>query len=93
MKLKPLNGNVLVEPLRNQTEKIFAESDSRKDLQYALVRALPPDPIILMVTEDKVEVILKVGDKVVYNPRSLTVIVVKDEALGMVHERNLIAVE
>ena len=84
--IKPINGNVLVEPLRNQTEKIFKESDSRKDLQYALVVAIPPEGVIL-----EKDLKLEVGDKIVYNPRTLTNLVFKDKLYGMVHRFNILA--
>lgn len=85
--MKPLNGNILVKPIRNQTEKIFQEGDSRKDLQYATVEALPHEPIILSGGKA-----LKVGDKVVYNPRQLTTIIYEHDTYGMVHFQNLVAV-
>lgn len=85
--MKPLNGNILVKPIRNQTEAVFSESDSRKDLQYASVIKLPPEPIIL--SEGKT---LAIGDEIVYNPRQLTTIVYEQNVYGMIHYQNLLAV-
>lgn len=105
--MKPLNGNILVKPIRNQTEKIFQEGDSRKDLQYATVIALPPEDIILNSSKNSSIVAkigaylkkilnlnnkLKIGDKVVYNPRQLTTIIYEHDTYGMVHFQNLVAV-
>ena len=85
--MTPLNGNILVEPKRNQTEAIFKEDDSRKDLQYAIVRELPPEPIDLGNGKQ-----LKLEDVVVYNPRNITMIIVEGKPLGMVHYLTLHAV-
>ena len=84
--ISPLNGNILVKPIRNQTEKIFKESDSRKDLQYAVVVALPPEPIVLSEVQN-----LEVDHVISYNPRNLLMIIVDGEARGMVHNESLYA--
>lgn len=78
--MKPINGNVLVVVLRNQTEEIFREADSKKDLQYAKVEA---------VSEGSK---LSVGSKIVYNPRNLNKIVDNGELKGFVHETQIIAI-
>lgn len=91
MKIKPLNGFILVSPRRNQTEKVFKEDDSRRDLQYADVVALPYEEIILRNEGNKKE-ILKLNDIVVYNPRTMTAIVHDNKVYGMVHNENLLAV-
>lgn len=78
--LKPLNGNVCVTILKNESEDIFKDLDSRKDLQYAVVEA---------VTEGSK---LEIGSKIVYNPRNLTNIVYDDKLYGFVHETIIIAI-
>jgi len=89
--IKPLNGNILVMPRRNQTEKIFQEDDSRRDLQYAIVKALPPEEIIV-VDEKGDPAPLQIEDMVVYNPRNMTKIVYGDDVYGVVHNLTLVAV-
>ncbi|KKL61084.1 hypothetical protein LCGC14_2198870 [marine sediment metagenome] len=91
----PLNGNVLVTPMKDQVKGVFTQSDSRRDLQYAKVDE---------VTERKITLLkrilefffskptLKVGDTIIYNPRNLTNIVYKGKLKGIVHEGNIIAI-
>lgn len=78
--MTPLNGNVLVIVLRNQTEEVFSEADSKKDLQYAKVEK---------VAEGSK---LEIGSKIVYNPRNLNNIVADGELKGFVHETQIIAI-
>lgn len=79
--MEALNGNVLVDPIKDQAVELFSESDSRKDLQYAKV---------LIVEEGSK---LEVGDVVIFNPRSLTNIVVKGELKGALHESNIMFID
>lgn len=92
--MKPLNGNVLVTPIKDQVKSVFSEGDSRRDLQYAKVDAITKkkfsiiDMIINLFLRSK----LKVGDTIIYNPRNLTNIVYKGKLKGIVHEGNIIAI-
>ncbi len=75
--ISPLNGNILVKPIRNQTEKIFKESDSRKDLQYAVVvaaqRRMRP---ILLTTVTTVGGLLPLwfGGGIMWEPMAIAII-------------------
>jgi co-chaperonin GroES (HSP10) len=83
--IKPKNGQVLIEQERNLNKEVFSESDARKDLAYGVVEALTPD----YVGSDGVKSTLKIGDRIIYNPRSLTPITVNNTLKGMLHERDI----
>ena len=76
----PLNGNVLVTPIKDQVKSVFSEGDSRRDLQYAKVDAVSEGSL------------LETGKTIIYNPRNLTDIVYKGKLKGIVHEGNIIAI-
>ena len=77
MKLKAVNGNVLVKVKKNVSNALFSEANTRKDIQYAEV---------VSATEGSK---LKVGDIVCFNPRALTTIPVEDELMGALNEGDI----
>jgi len=77
MAFKPLNGNVLLEPIKNQA--VFKDADSRRDLQFATAKAVCDDSI------------LEVDQKIVYNPRNITSIEYEGKLYLVIHENNIIA--
>lgn len=76
----PINENVLVVVLRDQTKEVYYEVDTRKDLQYARVEA---------VSEGSK---LDIGAKIVFNPRNLHKIIVDGDLKGILHETQIIAI-
>lgn len=78
---QPLNGNILVEVKHDQVKEIFSDADSKKDLQYAEVIATSEGSL------------LNIGDLIIYNPRALNKINIKDVGLrGILNEGNVIAI-
>ena len=76
MAFKPLNGNVLLEPIRNQA--VFKDADSVRDLQFAIVRAICDGSV------------LEIEQKIVYNPRNVTTVQYKGNVYNVIHENNII---
>ena len=86
--IEPKMGNILITQERDVNKRVFSNSDPKKDLAYGIVDAVTKD----YVDANGQKSTLKVGDRIIYNPRTLTAIEVNNKLKGMMHERNVIAI-
>tara|TARA_R110000851_G_scaffold95891_2_gene208201 strand:- start:30 stop:320 length:291 start_codon:yes stop_codon:yes gene_type:complete len=84
-KIEPKMGHVLLEQERDINKAVFSESDAKKDLAYGTVEEITEGYLDQNGAPSK----LMVGDRIVFNPRSLTPLIVDGKLKGMLHERDI----